>query len=35
MSRPDSKLTLSQIHDDARRAQELCTRNELPALLTD
>jgi uncharacterized protein with HEPN domain len=35
MSRHDPKITLRQIADNARRAQELCTQNELPAILTD
>ena len=35
MSRHDPKVTLRQIADYARRAQELCTQNELPAILTD
>ena len=35
MSRHDPKITLRQIADYARRAQELCAQNELPAILTD
>jgi hypothetical protein len=35
MSRHDPKVTLCQIADCARRALELCTQNELPAILTD
>jgi hypothetical protein len=35
MSRHDPKITLRQIADNTRRAQELCTQNELPAILTD
>jgi len=35
MSRHDPKVTLRQMADYARRAQELCAQNELPAILTD
>lgn len=35
MSRHDPKTTLRQITEHARRAQELCTQNELPAILAD
>jgi uncharacterized protein with HEPN domain len=35
MSKHDPKVTLSQITDFARQAQELCAQNELPAILTD
>jgi hypothetical protein len=35
MSKHDPKVTLRQITDFAQHAQELCTQNELPAILTD
>jgi|ERR1039458_1982804 uncharacterized protein with HEPN domain len=35
MSRHDPKVTLRQVADHARRAQELCTQNTLPGMLTD
>jgi hypothetical protein len=35
MSRHDPKVTLRQITDHARRAQELCAQNTLPEMLTD
>ena len=35
MSRHDPKVTLRQLTDYALRAQELCTQNELPAILSD
>ena len=35
MSRHDPKVTLRQIADYTRRAQELCTQNELPTILAD
>ena len=35
MSKQDPKVTLRQIADHARWAQELCTQNDLPAILTD
>ncbi|MCX8092349.1 MAG: DUF86 domain-containing protein [Verrucomicrobiae bacterium] len=35
MSRHDPKVTLRQIRDCARRAQELCAQNELAAILSD
>ena len=35
MSKHDPKVTLFQIADHARRAQELCTQNTLPEILTD
>ena len=35
MSRHDPTVTLRQIIDSARRAQELCRQNELPAILAD
>jgi len=35
MSRHDPKVTLCQIADCARRALELCTQNELAAILAD
>ena len=35
MSRHDPKVTLQQVADHARRAQELCSQNTLPGLLTD
>lgn len=35
MSRHDPKVTLRQIGEYARRAQELCAQNTLPDILTD
>jgi len=35
MSKHDPKVTLLQITDYARRAQELCAQNELAEILTD
>jgi len=35
MSKHDPKITLRQLADHARHAQELCAQNELPAILTD
>lgn len=35
MSRHDPRVTLQQIGDNARRAQELCSLNTLPEILTD
>jgi len=35
MSRHDPKVTLRQMTDYARRAQELCTQNTLAQILTD
>jgi uncharacterized protein with HEPN domain len=35
MSRHDPKVTLRQIADHARRAQELCAANTLPEILAD
>jgi len=35
MSRRDPRVTLKQVADQARWAQELCTRNTLAELLTD
>jgi uncharacterized protein with HEPN domain len=35
MSRHDPKVTLQQVADQARRAQELCSQNTLPGMLTD
>lgn len=35
MSRHDPRVTLRQIGDYARRAQELCAQNELTAILSD
>ena len=35
MSKHDPKVTLRQISDFGRRAQELCAQNELPQILTD
>ena len=35
MSKRDPKVTLRQIADHARRAQELCAQNTLPGILTD
>jgi len=35
MSKHDPKVTLRQITDYARRAQQLCAQNELPQILTD
>ena len=35
MSRHDPKVTLRQVADHARRAQELCAQNTLPEILTD
>jgi uncharacterized protein with HEPN domain len=35
MSRHDPKVTLRQVADYARQAQELCRQNTLPGILTD
>ena len=35
MSKHDPKVTLLQIRDHARHAQELCASNDLPQILTD
>jgi uncharacterized protein with HEPN domain len=35
MSKHDPRVTLRQIRDCARQAQELCAQNELTAILTD
>lgn len=35
MSRHDQKVTLHQIADQARHAQELCAQNDLPEIVTD
>jgi uncharacterized protein with HEPN domain len=35
MSRHDPKVTLLQLAEFARYAQELCAKNELPQILTD
>ena len=35
MSKHDPKVTLRQIADNVRHAQELCAQNELPEILTD
>ena len=35
MSRHDSRVTLRQVADHARQAQELCAQNQLPEILTD
>jgi uncharacterized protein with HEPN domain len=35
MSRHDPKVTLRQIADCARRAQELCAQNDLPEILSE
>ena len=35
MSKHDPKVTLCQINEYARWAQELCAQNELPQILTD
>ena len=35
MSRHDLKITLRQLTDHARHAQELCAQNELPEILAD
>ena len=35
MSKHDPKVTLQQVADHARRAQELCTANTLPEILAD
>ena len=35
MSRHDPKVTLRQISDHAKRAQELCARNTPPQILAD
>lgn len=35
MSKRDPKVTLQQVAENARRAQELCARNTLPDILGD
>ncbi|MDD5261186.1 MAG: hypothetical protein PHD76_04985 [Methylacidiphilales bacterium] len=35
MSRHDPKITLRQVADHARQAQELCAQNKLPQILAD
>ena len=35
MSRHDPRVTLQQLADHARRAQELCAHNTLPEVLGD
>jgi uncharacterized protein with HEPN domain len=35
MSRHDPKVTLRQVADNARRAQELCKANSLAEILSD
>lgn len=35
MSRHDPRVTLRQVADHARRAQELCTQNTLAGMVSD